>query len=96
MPKIAFELKVNPKMVRTAMHNDLAVNHLLVCQKRRQVGRTQRKKNEIEYFKNHGSLLEYSDEKMFTVDAVLNNQGVQKFCKHFSSSPDLSSLDYTM
>lgn len=59
MPKIAAKLKVNPNMVKTAMHNDLAINHLLGCQKKDgKLEGHKEKKIWLNTFKNHGSLLE--------------------------------------
>ncbi len=76
--KKAAELKVDPETVRTALHDDLSLKsytrtprHTLLteCMKTR---RLERCKKVLRYIKNHGSTVKiFSDEKIFTVDAVL-------------------------
>ncbi len=75
---IAAELKVDPKTVRTGVHDDLTSytrtpRHLLT--EYMKVRRLERCKKVLKYIKNHGSTVKiFSDEKIFTVDAVLNRQ----------------------
>ncbi len=66
--KIAAELKVDPKTVRTVVHDAIGLTSYVRIP-RWKVARKYSKT------KNHGSTMKiFSDEKIFTVDAVLNHQ----------------------
>jgi hypothetical protein len=87
MRKIAAELKVDPKTIRTAVHDDLGLKsytrtprHLLT--ESMKARRLERCKKVLRYIKNHGSTVKiFSDEKIFTVDAVLNRRNDRYLAK---------------
>ncbi len=71
---------MNRKIFSTAVHDDLSLKsytrtprHLITeCMKAR---RWERCNKVLRYIKNHGSTVKiFSDEKIFTVDAVLNSR----------------------
>jgi len=80
MKKMAAELQVDPKTVRTAVHRDLNLKsyvrsprHLLTdAMKARRLERAQKV---MGYIRRHGSTIRiFSDEKIFVVDAVVNRR----------------------
>ena len=80
MRKLAMELDVDRKTVRTAVHSDLGLKsyvrtpkHLLT--KSMQEKRLERCQKVLGFIKRNGSIVRvFSDEKIFTVDAVVNRQ----------------------
>ncbi len=78
--KIAVDLKVNPKTVRTTLHDDLGLKSytrtprylLTECIQSR---RLEMCKKVLIYIKNHLSTVKiFSDDKFFTVNSVLNHR----------------------
>ena len=80
MCKMASELDVDPSTVRMAIHDDLGLKsyartprHLLT--ESMKARRLERSKKVLSYLKQHGSTVKvFSDEKIFTVDAVVNRR----------------------
>ena len=80
MRKMAAELEVTPATVKTALNTDLGLKsfartprHLLTASL--MAKRLARSKKVLKYLKLHGGKVKiFSDEKIFTVDAVLNRR----------------------
>lgn len=80
MRKLARDMKVSPRTIRRAVHTDLQLNsyvrtpkHLLTAAM--EARRLERAKKVLNYLKRHGPTVKiFSDEKIFTVDAVVNRR----------------------
>ena len=75
-------MKVSPRTMRRAVHTDLQLKpfvrtpkHLLTPEM--QARRLERGKKVLNYLKRHGPTVKiFSDEKIFTVDAVVNHRKI--------------------